>query len=89
MSVKTQKKEMEMNDKTCSVRFPNEDHPVDISFDFKNFKPTMLLDKEVFGWYGDIMVAVARKDYDLNAECEMFKDREFIYFNESWNLENT
>jgi len=89
MSVKTQKKEMEMNDKTCSVRFPNEDHPIDIPFDFKNFKPTMLLDKEVFGWYGDIMVAVARKDYDLNAECEMFKDREFIYFNESWNLENT
>ena len=80
--------EMNNNDVTCSVRFPNEDHPVDIPFDFKRFKPTMVCEKEVYGWYGDIMVAVGREDYDLKAECEMFKDREFVYFNDSWNVKN-
>jgi len=46
------------------VRFPNEDHPIEISFRWEDFEAVNILDFEVFGGYDTQMVAVRRKDYD-------------------------
>ena len=52
-------------DKLYKVRYANEDHPIEIPFHWDEFKPTTILDEEVYGWYAQgWMVAVQRKDYD-------------------------
>ena len=52
-------------DKLYKVSYANEDHPIEIPFHWDEFKPTTILDEEVYGWYAQgWMVAVQRKDYD-------------------------
>lgn len=53
-----------MEEGNYKVRFPNEDHPIEIPFRWEDFEATDILDFEVFGMYDTQMVAVRRKDYD-------------------------
>ena len=56
---------MTKSNKVYKVRYANEDHPIEIPFNWDEFKATTIFDKEVYGWYGEgMMVAVQRNDYD-------------------------
>ena len=60
---------------TVRIRFPNESLHEEFSsttFNIKEFKvdEKYIFDDEVFGWWGDMYVAVNKKDYD-----ELTKDK--------------
>jgi len=49
------------------VRFPNESYPIDVpesNFNIKEFVVTNIFKNEVFGKWGNITVAIDRKDFD-------------------------
>tara|TARA_Y100000356_G_C11051116_1_gene178811 strand:+ start:179 stop:358 length:180 start_codon:yes stop_codon:yes gene_type:complete len=52
--------------KKTKVRFPNESYYDDVfNFKWEDFRVNKIFSEEVFGWWGDIYVAIPRFEYDL------------------------
>tara|TARA_R110000796_G_scaffold82592_1_gene181036 strand:- start:68738 stop:68944 length:207 start_codon:yes stop_codon:yes gene_type:complete len=51
------------------VRFPNESFPIEIpNFKWEEFKTDKVFNNEVFGWWGDVYVGIAREDWNERYE---------------------
>lgn len=47
------------------IRFPNESFPITVpNFKWEEFNVENVYDNEVFGWWGDTYVAIAREDWN-------------------------
>jgi hypothetical protein len=54
------------------VRFPNESYETTVQMSKEDFEPKTEFTDEIFGWFGDIYVAVNKKDwYSMNEKWDI------------------